>query len=185
DDLETRFLQDLLAEVDVGALKPHDQRHVQVDLARRGHDALGNDVAAHDAAEDVDQDALDVGIFEDDLERRRHAFLGGAAADIEEVGGRRTIELDDVHGGHGEPRAVHHAADLAVELDVVQRIFAGLGLGRILLVYVAQVLDIPVPEQRVVGEVQLGIEGQDVAARGDDQRVDLDQRAVELGERLV
>ena len=135
-------LQDLLAELDVGAFQPDDQRHVQVDLAGGGDHALGDHVAAHDAAEDVDQDALDVGVLEDDLERRRHALLGGAAADIEEVRGRGAIELDDVHGGHGEARAVHHAADLAVELDVVQRVLGGLGLGRILLVDVAQRLEV-------------------------------------------
>ena len=184
-DLQTRLLQDLLAELDVGAFQPHHQRHVQVDLARRGDDAFGDHVAAHDAAEDVDQDALDVGILEDDLEGRGHALLGGAAADIEEVGGRGAIELDDVHGGHGEARAVHHAADLAVELDVVQRILGGLGLGGILLVDVAQRLEVLVTLERVVVEVHLGIERDHVARAGDDQRIDLDQRAVELGEGLV
>ena len=54
--------QDLLAELDIGAFEPHHQRHVQADLARRGDHALGDHVAAHDAAEDVDQDAFDVGI---------------------------------------------------------------------------------------------------------------------------
>ena len=52
--------QDLLAELHVGALQPHHQRHVEADLARRGDHALGDHVAAHDAAEDVDQDAFDV-----------------------------------------------------------------------------------------------------------------------------
>ena len=56
--------QDLLAQIDVGALEADHQRHAQVDLARRGDDALGDHVAAHDAAEDVDQDALDLGVGE-------------------------------------------------------------------------------------------------------------------------
>ena len=30
------------------------------------------------------------------------------------------VELDDVHGRHGQAGAVHHAADLAVERDVVE-----------------------------------------------------------------
>ena len=51
----------------------------------RGDHALGDDVALHDAAEDVDQDALHVGIGGDDLERRRDLLLVGAAADVEEV----------------------------------------------------------------------------------------------------
>ena len=61
----------------------------------------------------------------------------------------------------------------------------GLDLGGILLVDVAQRLDVLVAEQRVVVEVHLGVERDHVARAGDDQRVDLDQRAVELDEGLV
>ncbi len=85
----------------------------------------------------------------------------------------------------GEARAVHHAADLTVELDVVQRVLGGLGLGRILLVEIAQRLELLVPLERVVVEIHLGIERDHLARAGHDQRVDLDQRAVELGEGLV
>ena len=125
---------------------------------RRGDDAFGDDVAAHDAAEDIDQDALHVRIAEDDLEGRRDLLLGGAAADIEEVGGLAAVELDDVHGGHGEAGAVDHAADVAVELDVVQVVLGGLDFGRVFLVEVAQRQDVLVAEQRVVVEVHLGVE---------------------------
>ena len=54
-------------------------------LHRRDH-ALGDDVAAHDAANDVDENAFHVRIGGDDLERRGDLVLGGAAADVEEVG---------------------------------------------------------------------------------------------------
>ena len=76
---------DLLALLDIGAFEPHHQRHLQADFLHRRDDALGDDVALHDAAEDVDQNALHVRVGGDDLERRRHLLLGGAAADIEEV----------------------------------------------------------------------------------------------------
>src|SRR3984893_10308702 len=56
--VEARFAYDLLALFDVGALKPHHQRHFQAHLFHGSDNALGNDVAFHDAAEDVDQDAL-------------------------------------------------------------------------------------------------------------------------------
>ena len=52
------FVDDLLAEIDIGALEPHDQRHGEAHLLHRRDDALGDDVAAHDAAEDVDENAL-------------------------------------------------------------------------------------------------------------------------------
>src|SRR6185312_9277146 len=132
--------EDLLAELDIGAFEPHHQRYMQADLARRGDDALGDDVAPHDAAEDVDQDAFDILVGQDDLEGGGNALLGGAAADIEEIGRGAAIELDDVHGGHGEAGAVHHAADIAAEADVVELVLVRLGLGRILLVLVAQLL---------------------------------------------
>ena len=55
----------------------------------------------------------------------------------------------------------------------------------VLLVLVAQLLDVLVPVQRVVVEVRLGVEGDDVAAAGDQQGVDLQQRAVEVDVGLV
>ena len=58
DDRQADFGQDLLAEVDIGAFEPHDQRHRQLHVVRRRDHALGDHVAAHDAAEDVDQDRL-------------------------------------------------------------------------------------------------------------------------------
>ena len=126
--MRLRVGDDLLAEIDIGAFEPHHQRHLQADFLHRGDDAFGDDVASHDAAEDVDQDALHIGIGGDDLERRRDLFLGGAAADVEEVRRRLAIELDDVHGRHGKAGAVDHAADGAVERDVVEIVFRRLDL---------------------------------------------------------
>ena len=108
------------AEFDIGAFEPHDQRHVQIDLARRRDDALGDHVAAHDAAEDVDQDRLDVRVGQDQLERDGDPLVRRAAADIEEIGRVAAVQLDDVHRRHREAGAVDHAADIAVELDVVE-----------------------------------------------------------------
>ena len=54
--------------------------------------------------------------------------LRGAAADVEEVRRRFAVELDDVHRRHGEAGAVDHAADGAVERDVVEVVLRGLDL---------------------------------------------------------
>ena len=89
-------------------------------------------------------------------------------ADVEEVGRRPAIQLDDIHRRHGEAGAVHHAADTAVQLDVVQLVLGGLQLGRILLVLVTQIGNIGVAEQGVVVEVHLGVERDHVARAGDD-----------------
>ncbi len=85
--LRPGFTDDFLAEFDIGAFEAHDQRNLEADFLDRGDHAFGDDVAAHDAAEDVDQDAFDIRVGGDDLERRRDLLLGGAAADVEEVGG--------------------------------------------------------------------------------------------------
>ena len=190
--LRPDFAQDLLAEIDVGAFEAHHQRHLEADLLHRGDHALGDDVAAHDAAEDVDQNALHVGVGGDDLERRRHLVLRGAAADVEEVGGAFAVELDDVHRRHGEAGAVDHAADRAVERDVVEVVLGRLDLLGVLLGLVAQRENVGVAIERVVVEGDLGVEHPELAVGGDDQRVDLEHRhvlgdegGVELGDQRL
>src|SRR6476660_7094677 len=78
--VEPGLLDDLLAEIDIGAFEPHHQRHLQPDFLHRGDNAFGDHVAFHDAAEDVDQDALHVRIGGDDLERGRNLVFRRAAA---------------------------------------------------------------------------------------------------------
>ena len=50
----------------------------------------------------------------------QHLLLRGVASDVQEVGWGAAMHLDDVHGRHGQPRSIHHAADVAVQADVVQ-----------------------------------------------------------------
>ena len=99
--------------------------------------------------------------------RMRKALLDllgvGAAADVEEVGRLAAGQLDDVHRRHGQAGAVDHAADRAVEADVVQRELRRLDLERILFGGVAQRLEVLVPEQRVVVEGDLRVEREQVA----------------------
>ena len=149
--------------LDVGAFHADDQRHREPDLPRRLHDALGEHVAAQDAAEDVDEDRLHRRVGEDDLEGRLHLLGVGAAADVEEVGGLAAGGLDGVHGRHGEAGAVHHAADVAVERDVAEVVLRRLDLARVLLVRVAQLAQVRVAEERVVVEADLGVERDQVA----------------------
>ena len=58
----------------------------------RIHDALRDDVAPHDAAENVHEDRLHVLVRDEKLERLRHLLFGRAAADVEEV--RRAAAVD-------------------------------------------------------------------------------------------
>ena len=105
-------------------------------------------------------------------------LLGGAAADVEEVRRLHAVELDDVHGRHGEAGAVDHAADRAVERDVVEIVFRGLDFLGVFFGEIAQRGDVGMAEQRVVVEVDLGVEADQLVVLGDDQRIDLEQAHV-------
>ena len=97
-------------------------------------------------------------IGKQNAERILDLFGVGAAAHIQKIRGTAAGVLDDVHGGHRQARAVHHAGHVAVQLDVVQAEPRGFHFQRILFVQVAQLEQILVPEQRVIVEVDLGVE---------------------------
>src|ERR1700682_2688252 len=64
DDRQPGCPKHLLAEIFVGALHAHDERDAKLDLRYRGDHSFRDGVAAHDPAEDIDQDAFDGGILE-------------------------------------------------------------------------------------------------------------------------
>src|SRR5262249_27477495 len=80
---------------------------------------------------------------------------------------------------------VDDAADAAVEADIGEAAVGGAGLARILLRLVAQLRDVRAAEERVVVEAHLGVEGEQLALSGEDERVDLDHGGVELAEGAV
>ena len=88
----------------------------------------------------------------------------GRRRDVEEVRGRPAVELEDVHGGHRETGAVHHAADVAVEGDVVEPVARPVEPAFVLAL--AQILDVAVAEQGVVVDAHLRIEGEQRARPG-------------------
>ena len=91
--------------------------------------------------------------------------------------GIRAVELDDVHGGHGEAGAIDHAADGAVELHIRELMLGGFDLGGVLLIEIAELGDIRMTEQRVVVEGHLGIQALDCPPPL-RQRIDLDQSRI-------
>lgn len=168
-------------------VEAYDERFGEPDLVQGADDAVGDRVAGGDAAEDVDEHGADVRVAEDDLQAVRHDLGGGAATDVQEVGGldvavRLTGVRDDVQGAHDETGAVADDADLAVELDVVEVLLLGGGLERVGRGLVVEGLEVGVTELGVVVQRHLAVEGDDVP--GDDlgQRVDLDQEGVLLDE---
>src|SRR5262245_60315109 len=136
--------QDRPPRLRVRPLQTHHQRHLEGELLGGGHHALRDQVAAHDAAEDVDEDRAHARVAQDQLEGLLHLLPVGPAAGVEEIRRAPTALLDHVERGHGETRAVHHAADVAVEPDVGEVDLLGEALAGILLVRVAQLRDVGV-----------------------------------------
>ena len=61
-------LENLAGAFDVGSFQADDDGNLEAHFLGRGDEGLGDGVALGDAAEDVDQHALDVGIGENDAE---------------------------------------------------------------------------------------------------------------------
>ena len=90
----------------------------------RGLDYAGSKrIHTKNAAKNIDQHGLHILVAEQDFKGVRDLFGIGTAAYIEKVRRHSACILDDVHGRHGKTCAIDHAADVAIELDVVQAVF--------------------------------------------------------------
>src|SRR5512141_1189296 len=138
NDVELCRRENLLPLFHVRPLEPDDQGNREAQVLRRRHHAFGDDVAPHDPAEDVHEDRLHLRVGKDEAEGVGHLLDARAASHVEEVRRVPAAALDHVHRGHRQPRAVHHAADVAVEADVGEVVVRRLRLRRVLLVEVPQ-----------------------------------------------
>ena len=102
-------------------------------------------------------------------------FAGLAAVEV----------LDDVHRRHRQAGAVDQAADVAVERDVGEARASSLRARGSSSSRSRSSSHVGVAENGVVVEVDLGVERDELPVLGDDQRVDLDERAVLRDEALV
>src|SRR4051812_30021856 len=180
-------VQDLPALLDVVAVEAYDEWLVRLvpDPLERPDDAVGDLVARGDAAEDVDEHGLDLGVAQDDVDPVGHPLGRGAAADVEEVRRLHAAVLlagvrDDVEGGHDQARTVADDPDLAVELDVVQALLLGRELERVLVLGDLEPGVVLVPEVGVVVQRHLAVQRLERPVAEPHQRVDLDQGGVLL-----
>src|SRR6266536_6257559 len=90
----------------VRSMQSRHNRRSQVHLLHNVDQALGNGVASYDATKDVDEDGCDFGIAGDQVECGFDGRRSGTTADVEEVGGGTSVQLDDIHCGHGESGTV-------------------------------------------------------------------------------
>ena len=119
----------VMRQFHVRALQTGDDWRAEVHALHDRHETLSNSITTHDAAKDVDEDGGDFGIGGDEVKGLLDGLRSGAAADVEEVGRLAAVELDDVHGGHGEAGAVDwnffkirtSARDLSLSLSHTNR----------------------------------------------------------------
>merc|ERR1719382_2423196 len=159
DDLEARICDDLLGIVNIRPLQPHDQRDLELDAFAGVDDAVGDRGAVHDAAKHIHQDGFHPVVFSDDAESLPHLIFLDIATHIKEVGWLATIELDDVHGRHGQPSTVHQASNVAIQLHVVEVVTGSINLPRVQLRGVLHVEDGLLPERGIVIKAKLGVSG--------------------------
>ena len=93
-----------LPSVNVRTFEADNQWNLKADFFHSSYNAFGDHVTTHDATKDVDQDAFDVWIRGDDLERFGYFFFGRAATYVKEVCWLCAVQLDDVHCGHRQGR---------------------------------------------------------------------------------
>ena len=146
---QTGLGQNFLAQLFIRAFHAHDQRHFQMHLLGRRNHTLGDHVAFHDAAENIDQNRFEVRIFEHDFEGFGDFFRTRATAHIEEVRWFATVQLDGIHRGHCQTRAINQTADIAIERNVGQAVFGGFDFRRVFFVQIAHFGDFRVTEQGV------------------------------------
>ncbi len=94
------------------------------------------------------------------------------------------MQVDDVHGTHGQAGTVDHAADVAFEGNVVQFELGSVGFTGVVLRRVVEGFQLGLTVHGVGVDVDLGIEAVQVAIGLDHQRVHFQQRQVVILEQL-
>ena len=86
DHFERRVLDDFAREVGVGPRQANDYRLPHHDLLRGFAHTVGDDIALHDATENIDKNRLDGVVGVQQLERLLDLLLVRASADVQKVG---------------------------------------------------------------------------------------------------
>ena len=135
EDIEFFFLagDHIFGDVRVGTLEAQHHRFLEGVLLVGLDDRSGKVVASQDSAKDVDEDGFDLWVFVEELESLHKLLSFGTAADVEEVSGLTTVQLDDVHSRHGKTGTVDQAADVSTDVNVVQVEFFGVLLASVFL----------------------------------------------------
>ena len=81
---------------------------------------LGQFVASEDSTEDIDEDGLDFDIIIKEFKCFSELITFSTATDVKEVSRFSSVQLDDIHSGHGKTSSIDEASNVATDVDVVQ-----------------------------------------------------------------
>lgn len=185
EDLHAGVVDQSVGLLHVGTLQTSNDGNLEVKRLDGVDETVGNSIASHDTAEDVDEDGSDLGVAGDQFEGLLNGGRGSTTADVEEVGGLAAVQLDDVHRRHGQTGTVDQAADVTVQLDEVQAGLRSADLVSVLLRGVAPRENLLLSVVGIVVETKLGVHAHHLVVGGLRQRVDLDLGGVLLEEDLV
>lgn len=102
-DVTTYQLPSLLH---VGSLQTSNDGGTDTHFRNNVDQTLSDGIAADDTTEDVNEDGSDLGITGDKLEGGADGSRSGTTTDVQEVSRVASVQLDDIHGGHGETSTI-------------------------------------------------------------------------------
>src|SRR6266568_4432914 len=122
DKVQSRLLQNLSSLLDIRAFQTQHDWQLNMGFLSGLDHTCRQCVHSQNTAKDVDQHCFDILITQKNLESVCYLVSIRAATHVQKIRRHPARILDDVHGRHGQPGAVHHAADVSIQLDVVQAV---------------------------------------------------------------
>ncbi len=178
--------------ISIGASQSNNDRYVNLYLRSCIDDALSNCITFHDTSENVNEDSLYLGMLTENLKCCLHLFSICTATDIEEVCRLATLELNNIHCGHGKASSIYHASNVAVKGNVVEAssdcfffiiiLICCRSEVSTLFVHVKQFL---LSEKCIIINVDLSINTINVLLGGNSPWVNLNLGSIKLNEHLI
>ena len=151
-NIQPAACQHLTSQLSVVSFQSHHYRHLDSHLLDSANDAFCDQVATHDAAKNIDQHGFHIFVRQNNFKCLGDPLFGSATANVQKVGRRTAMKLDDIHRPHCQTGAVYHAADTAIQRDIVELPLRSV---RFTLVFLAAPEDVELAKERKAPLVEL------------------------------
>merc|ERR1719422_812791 len=184
-DGQSGFLNDLLGIINISPFQSHNKRNLEFNRLASIDNSISDGSTVDNSTKHIDKDRLDLVILGDDTECLLDLMFLNTASNIQEVGGFSSVQLDDVHGGHGEAGTIDQTPDVPVQLDVVEAVLGSLHLPGVRLGRVLHLKYMFLSEGSIVIKSKLGISSVNLTLRSFREWVDLQLETVDGEECFV